>query len=1340
MRYNYYSETEGMSDERMPGRLQETVDWKPLFSEELIEKAKSPQVQRQITECRSWGSGCRGQYLEKRTYYRIEIWNPPVRLGETWEQARMSCNCPEGRMRGSRCIHMAALMICWEKEHGPWIVKESEWDYQVRMRRLAEEKEKARQAELRSQLGDALIPALSFFEKQKEPEGLVFFDLKAALADRVTTPYHMERARELRREGKQRDVRIREEEDRRGERWIAFYISFYEAVGENHVTGILRGNHLENFYSSAEEDYWEEEGYLEKLEEETEDSDPDEVEKGLPLDEYKLRALAFVWEYLQQHPEGDQTDTAAKAFFRALEKATAPAVSPDDALLQHPAVREKSLVLIPRIIIDSGEAVLGFKLGKTGGRMFVLKNVRGMVYSYQHQEDFELTKKETIRFSELAFTDESMSIVQFLIRRVGEVSAVNEKLMYKGIGRGTALSMASALELKGAVLDGFYDAAQGKMCEYQDKTNQISEALIPIGHRDMQFHLKADRISDARGTFAGVAVSGLIPVMIKGSTGNYILNRDGLSRITPQEQELLRPFRKVADDSGYFRFSVGMQNLQEFYYRVLPQLMSSPCVEMEDHCAQEAEQYLPPEPVFTFYLDLREGELRCRCTVSYDTRTYTLGAKSVDLVETADPVEVTELTHAAASTGDVRREVGTGAAYRAEKSEHTQISDPDYHDTAQEGRVRKAICEWFSSYHPEEECFCAKPDDDQLYQFLMAGIPALEHYGQLQGTDAFRMQASVKPVPPVTMGVSVESGLMDISVTSKELSYEELAQVFSSYRLKRRYHRLKSGTFIDFFSGAQQLGEIDTLLQDMDLSTDQVIGRKAALPLYRALYLDRLLEEHDAVATTRDRTYRALIRNFRTIRDAEYEVPQALEDTIRPYQNEGFKWLKTLEGAGFGGILADEMGLGKTLQMISVILSDKESGVTKPSLVVCPASLIFNWQEEIRRFAPALRTAVMSGTLPARKKILGTLEAGEIDVLISSYDTLKRDIALYGSLSFNICVLDEAQFIKNAKAAVAKAVKVIRADHRFALTGTPIENRLSELWSIFDYLMPGFLYSGTDFTRRFETPIVKGKDEEVTQRLRKMTAPFILRRCKEDVLKDLPAKLEEVRYARITGEQQKIYDAQVLRMKGMLQEAGNAGEDKIRIFAELTRIRQICCDPSLLLEKYAGESAKREACLELIRSAMDGGHRMLVFSQFTSMLALLEQDLKDAQIPYYQITGATPKEKRLSLVHAFNEGDVPVFLISLKAGGTGLNLTGADVVIHYDPWWNLAAQNQATDRAHRIGQTKQVTVYRLILKDTIEERILKLQEAKKDLADAILAGSAESIMSMSNEELLALLG
>ncbi len=363
-------------------------------------------------------------------------------------------------------------------------------------------------------------------------------------------------------------------------------------------------------------------------------------------------------------------------------------------------------------------------------------------------------------------------------------------------------------------------------------------------------------------------------------------------------------------------------------------------------------------------------------------------------------------------------------------------------------------------------------------------------------------------------------------------------------------------------------------------------------------------------------------------------------------------------------------------------------------------------------------------------------------MLVTSYDLLKRDILFYEDKQFLYQIIDEAQYIKNHTTAAAKAVKVIRSQIRYALTGTPIENRLSELWSIFDYLMPGFLYGYDVFKRELESPIVKSSDESAMARLQKMVGPFILRRLKGDVLKDLPEKLEEHRYVRFGSTQQKLYDGQVLHMKETLAQQNEAefNKNKLLILAELTRLRQICCDPSLCFENYKGEAAKLEACLQLIQSAIDGGHRMLVFSQFTSMLEILQEKLSGLGIAYYTITGSTSKEKRLQMVKEFNEGEVPVFLISLKAGGVGLNLTGADVVIHYDPWWNLAVQNQATDRAHRIGQTKKVTVYKLIAKGTIEEKIQKLQEKKKDLAEQVIGGEAAQLGSLSREEIMELLG
>lgn len=409
-------------------------------------------------------------------------------------------------------------------------------------------------------------------------------------------------------------------------------------------------------------------------------------------------------------------------------------------------------------------------------------------------------------------------------------------------------------------------------------------------------------------------------------------------------------------------------------------------------------------------------------------------------------------------------------------------------------------------------------------------------------------------------------------------------------------------------------------------------------------------------------------------------------------------------------------------------------------MIVTPASLVYNWREEFRRFAPELKVCTVTGTAGTRRNVIEAVnkENRDVDVLITSYDLLKRDIDAYEDAEFRFVVLDEAQYIKNARTSAARSVKLLRGQTRFALTGTPIENRLSDLWSIFDFLMPGFLFDYETFRREIETPVVRGGDEAKAEQLKRMVTPFVLRRLKQDVLKELPEKLEEIQYTSMESRQQQLYDAQVLHIRNLLAEA-DYQKDRFRILAELTRLRQICCDPALCFENYRKGSAKRQRCIELIRSAMEGGHKILLFSQFTSMLELLEGDLRGEGIAYYKITGATAKEKRIRMVNAFNGDDTPVFLISLKAGGTGLNLVGADIVIHYDPWWNFAAQNQATDRAHRIGQKNIVSVYKLILKDTIEERIIEMQDSKQKLSEDILGAEDISSSAIDRDELLQLL-
>ncbi len=407
--------------------------------------------------------------------------------------------------------------------------------------------------------------------------------------------------------------------------------------------------------------------------------------------------------------------------------------------------------------------------------------------------------------------------------------------------------------------------------------------------------------------------------------------------------------------------------------------------------------------------------------------------------------------------------------------------------------------------------------------------------------------------------------------------------------------------------------------------------------------------------------------------------------------------------------------------------------------MVAPASLVYNWGEEIKAYTPELSCCFITGTQEERRQKLE--QYGNFDVIVTSYDLLKRDIEYYEEKEFHYQIIDEAQYIKNHTTAAAKAVKVVKSRTRYALTGTPIENRLSELWSIFDFLMPGYLYGYDVFRNDFEAPIVKNEDQAALERLQRMTSPFILRRMKENVLRDLPEKLEENRYVKFESRQQKLYDAQVVHMKQkvVMQDAQEFQRNKIQILAELMKLRQICCDPGLCFENYNGESAKLDACVDLVRSAAEGGHKILLFSQFTSMLDLIAKRLEEEKMSFYTITGATPKEKRLQLVKTFNRDDTKVFLISLKAGGVGLNLTGADVVIHYDPWWNLAVQNQATDRTHRIGQTKMVVVYRLIAKGTIEEKIQELQESKRALSEQIIQGDAGQLGGMSREDFIALL-
>ncbi|MCF6177788.1 MAG: DEAD/DEAH box helicase [Geopsychrobacter sp.] len=482
------------------------------------------------------------------------------------------------------------------------------------------------------------------------------------------------------------------------------------------------------------------------------------------------------------------------------------------------------------------------------------------------------------------------------------------------------------------------------------------------------------------------------------------------------------------------------------------------------------------------------------------------------------------------------------------------------------------------------------------------------------------------------------------------------------------------------------------------------------------------------------------LKNFQGIQEAP--LPKGLNAELRSYQRQGLSWLQFLREYELSGVLADDMGLGKTIQALAHLQLEKEEGrLEDPVLIIAPTSVISNWQREAARFTPELKSLVLHG--PGRSAFFDTL--ADYDLIITSYALLTRDLEQHLRYNYHSLILDEAQAIKNPRAKSALSACSIKAKHRLCLTGTPLENHLGELWSLFQFLMPGFLSTQKRFTQLFRTPIEKHQDFERQQQLQQRVAPFVLRRDKSQVVLELPPKTQMVRESELNPAQSKLYESLRLAMTdkvGKLLQKKGLKNSHIEILDALLKLRQVCCDPRLVKLESARkvkQSAKLEALLALLDVLLEEGRKILIFSQFTSMLSLIEAELQERQIAYTKLTGRT--RKRDEVIQIFQSGEVPVFLISLKAGGVGLNLTAADTVIHYDPWWNPAVENQATDRAHRIGQEKPVFVYKLVAKGTLEEKILKLQEKKQALADGVYRQSdkQEQLPGVSSEDLLSLL-
>ena len=649
-------------------------------------------------------------------------------------------------------------------------------------------------------------------------------------------------------------------------------------------------------------------------------------------------------------------------------------------------------------------------------------------------------------------------------------------------------------------------------------------------------------------------------------------------------------------------------------------------------------------------------------------------------------------------------------------------------------RAERELWQWFSDRgFTDGAGQWLLADEPAVYEFLRTGLAELDKLAVVYYADDFR-SLRVRSSIRVRAGVrlSADTDWLELSLDCEEASPGELFELVAAYRLKKKYHRLADGGFLSLDS--PEFETVATLLEQLDLTAADLEKPAIALPKAQALYLDSLTKSDETLYLDRSPEFRRMVRELREPQETEVALPAGIRGSLRGYQETGYRWLKSLARYGLGGILADDMGLGKTLQVLAFLLSEREK--PGPSLVVAPTSLVFNWQEEAARFTPDLRVLVIAGQAPDRQALLA--EAAQADLLVTSYGALKRDVALYASLHLKYCFLDEAQNVKNPQTLNAKTVRKIEAGVCFALTGTPIENSLTELWSVFDFILPGYLRNHADFVRRFETPIVKNADAAAQRELSRHIRPFVLRRMKRTVLRELPEKIESKVTTPMTPEQIRLYAAWLLKTRREFEQEVDArgfDQSRIKILALLTRLRQICCHPSLFIEDYRGGSGKLSALADLIQTARDGGHRALIFSQFTGMLELIQPTLAEAGVRWHYLDGATPAAERIHRVNVFNGGDRDVFLISLKAGGTGLNLTGADMVVHCDPWWNPAVEDQATDRAYRIGQQNVVQVFKLVAQGTIEEKIHALQAKKRELVDALIQPGETFLNKLTESEI-----
>lgn len=945
----------------------------------------------------------------------------------------------------------------------------------------------------------------------------------------------------------------------------------------------------------------------------------------------------------------------------------------------------------PKIIYDkfSKEMKIEFKIGNK--RMYKLKNLTDFYKAMTNKEFYKYGDKLEFVHTKEMFEQESQSLLDFIMKYAEIIAFTNSNANSNYRYYGKAINESSII-IGNTAIDELFEVLRNKKImierDYDKNTVEFTD-----GNPKIEFNLEKVFKNEYR-IIADFDIYKI--VILKGKEYKYVLTEDKLYRCDKEFENTTLKLLRLFRENYLTQVTLGKNELGELFSVIFPRVKNA--IKIDENIQEEIKKYQPEKLGVKVFLDFDENEY---------------------------------------IVADVKLCYGENEFNPLNEQEEKDFKYP--RNVIEETKAMNVFRKTGFMFDVKNLRFIL-PNEEKIYEFLTNDINYYMNKFEVLATENFKSKEIVRPKIG-SLGVRVENNLLSVDLSQLNIDLNELEEIVKKYKLKKKYHRLKNGSFLDL-QDSKEIDFIDKLISGTDTSYKELESGSIKLPVNRTLYLNQLLKGIKGTEIVKNKEYKNIINGLdKDLIDEEEKIPKEIESVLRPYQRAGFKWLKTLDRYKFGGILADDMGLGKTIQIISILLDYKQnSNERKASIVISPSSLSLNWKNEIEKFAPSLNIKVIRGTALERKEIIENID--KYDLIITSYDLLKRDIDIYEKQNYNFrfIIADEAQYLKNNNTKNAKAIKQLNADTRFALTGTPIENSLAELWSIFDFIMPGYLFSYKEFKSTYEMSIVKDEDKETMNKLKMLIEPFVLRRTKKEVLTELPEKTITVLNNEMEEEQRKIYLSYLVQAKQELQDEININgyeKSQIKILAALTRLRQICCHPGLFIEDYNGGSSKLEQCMEIIEDGVNAGHKILLFSSYTSMFEIIEKELKSRDINYFKLTGATKVDERIELVDEFNHNpEIGVFLISLKAGGTGLNLIGADMVIHYDPWWNISAENQATDRAYRIGQKNNVQVYKLITKDSIEEKIYEMQQRKAELTDNMLNTQTTFINKLSKEDIM----